>query len=161
MASSPRSNDGAPRWLDEREQRGWRALLALRDGLSRALERQLQRDSGLSLADYGVLVHLSEAPDERLRHYELGAAIDWEKSRLSHHLSRMVSRGLVARERCPEDSRGGYVVLTDQGRAVIRAAAPQHVAEVRRLFIDRIAPHHLDALIEMEALVLRDLEAEG
>ncbi len=151
-------DDRSPRWLDDREQRAWRALLTLHQGLNRALERQLQREAGLSGADYSVLVQLSEAPEQRVRHFELSAALDWEKSRLSHHLSRMVARGLVARERCPEDSRGGYVTLTEQGRTAIEQAAPRHVAQVRHLFIDRLASRHLDALIEMEQLVIPDLE---
>lgn len=151
-------DDRSSRWLDDREQRAWRALLALHQGLNRAMERQLQRDAGLSGADYSVLVHLSESPDQRVRHFELSAALDWEKSRLSHHLSRMVARGLVGRERCPEDSRGGYVVLTDLGRAAIEQAAPSHVAHVRQWFIDRLSDRHLDALIEMEELVCPHLE---
>src|SRR5690242_16912748 len=105
--------------------------------LRAALTRELQRDSGLSGPDYDVLVKLSEAPDHRLRAYELGAATGWEKSRLSHHLTRMEQRGLVAREQC-EGSRFFDVVLTDQGRATIENAAPTHVAHVRDWFVEAL-----------------------
>ena len=146
-----------PRWLSEHEHRAWRSFLACNSGLMAVLERQLQRDSGLSTADYTVLVQLSEAPEQRCRHFELGEAIGWEKSRLSHHLSRMVQRGLVERAACPEDNRGGYVVLTAGGAAAITAAAPRHVANVRRYFIDRLSADQLDALIALGDAVLGGL----
>lgn len=153
-----RDEDGIePRWLSEHEHRAWRSYLACYSGLMAVLERQLQRDSGLSTADYTVLVQLSEAPEQRCRHFELGEAIGWEKSRLSHHLSRMVQRGLVERAACPEDSRGGYVVLTTTGAAAIAAAAPRHVANVRRHFIDRLRADQLDALIALADSVLGGL----
>src|SRR5215831_16393148 len=84
-------------WLDEREQRAWRAFTAMHRRLNGAIQRDLQRASGLSGPDYAILVNLSEAPGGTLRAHELGAAADWEKSRLSHHLSRMVQRGLIER----------------------------------------------------------------
>jgi DNA-binding MarR family transcriptional regulator len=146
------------RWLDDREQRAWRSYLLVQHGLNRVLERQLQRDTGLSIADYTVLVQLSEAPERRRRHFELGRAIGWEKSRLSHHLTRMVQRGLVAREACPEDSRGGFVVLTESGVAAIAAAAPLHVAHVRRWFIDRLSEQQLDALVAIGDAVAPGLD---
>ena len=87
-----------PRWLDEREQRAWRRFITMQAQLRARLARQMQRESGLSEADYEVLVQLSEAPCGRQRVFELGQATQWEKSRLSHHLTRMVQRGLVARD---------------------------------------------------------------
>src|SRR5512134_1046964 len=119
------------RWLDEREQAAWRGLLTMHAQLQARLSRALQRDAGLSDADYGVLVALSEAPDDRLRIFQLGRFLQWEKSRLSHHLRRMEARGLVERRECDTDRRGAYVVLTARGRAAVEAAAPGHVAEVR------------------------------
>lgn len=151
------TSDG-PVWLDEREQRAWRSFIALRDRLTTTLHRQLQRDTGLSDADYGVLVQLSEAPEDRLRHYELGAALGWEKSRLSHHLKRMAGRGLVEPQECPEDNRGGFVALTAAGRAAIEAASPVHVAQVRRWFIDRLTAEQLDALIAIHDAVVPGLD---
>jgi DNA-binding MarR family transcriptional regulator len=134
-------------WLDDREQRAWRSFTAAMVRLNTALTRELQRDSGLSGPDYDVLAKLSEAPAQRLRAYELGAATGWEKSRLSHHLTRMEQRGLVAREQC-EGSRFFDVVLTDQGRATIEGAAPTHVGHVRDWFVQALSPEQLDALTE-------------
>ena len=122
--------------------------------------RELQRESGLSGPDYEVLVNLSEAPNGRLRAFELGRATQWEKSRLSHHISRMVDRGLVRRESCPTDSRGAFVALTAAGRKAIDAAAPLHVEHVRRLFIDSLTPEQLDALAEISEAVLAKLRED-
>src|ERR1700750_610111 len=116
--------------------RAWRQFIAMQGQLRARLARQLQRESGLSEADYEVLVQLSEAPCGRQRVFELGQATQWVKSRLSHHLTRMVQRGLCARESCPTDSRGAFVVLTDAGRRAVEAAAPQHVEHVREWFVD-------------------------
>ena len=135
----------AARWLDEREDRAWRSLMAMQSGLSEHLERRLRR-CGLSRADYEVLAHLSEAPDGRLRSFELGGLLHWEKSRLSQHLTRMQDRGLVARERCATDQRGAVVSVTACGTGLIEAAAPQHVADVREVLIDHLTPAELDTL---------------
>lgn len=133
-------------WLDEREQRAWRSLMAMQDGLSEFIERQLRNKSGLSRADYQVLGHLSEAPDGRLRSFELGRLLRWEKSRLSQHLGRMQSRHMVSREQCMTDQRGAIVVITPEGRRLIEAAAPQHVADVRDALIDHLTAEELELL---------------
>jgi DNA-binding MarR family transcriptional regulator len=138
--------DGEPRWLDAREQRAWRGYLAMQAQLQATLHRRLQADAGLSLADFDVLVALSDR-DEPVRAGELAGLLQWEKSRLSHHLARMERRGLVAREDCPDDARGAFVVLTDAGRRAQEAAAPAHVAAVRELVFDGLAPEQVDALI--------------
>jgi DNA-binding MarR family transcriptional regulator len=134
------------RWLDEREDRAWRTLMSMQDGLSEFIDRQLRHRSGLSHADYQVLARLSEAPDGRLRPYELGAQLRWEKSRLSQHLGRMQKRGLVTRERCLTDQRGLVVAVTAQGLELIEAAAPQHVADVRDAVIDQLTAAELHTL---------------
>jgi DNA-binding MarR family transcriptional regulator len=128
----------AGRWLIADEQRAWRAYMRATTMLTVRLNRQLQADSGLSLPEYEVLVQLSEAPDGRLRPFQLGLALDWEQSRLSHMLARMTRRGFVARRDCPGDRRGAVVVLTRAGRAAIESAAPGHAAAVRRLVFDRL-----------------------
>ncbi len=128
--------------------------------LDERLNRQLQRDSGLSSADYEVLVNLSEADEGRLRAFQLGALIRWEKSRVSHHLTRMEKRGLIAREECPTDGRGAYVVLTPAGRAAIDTAAPLHVEEVRRLFVDLLSEEQLQQLVAITGVVLEVLRAQ-
>jgi DNA-binding MarR family transcriptional regulator len=137
------------RWLTEHEQEAWRAYQRLRHLLDARLRADLVRTSGMSDADYAVLVHLSEAPDERMRARDLAGALVWEKSRLSHQISRMEKRGMVERADCPTDARGAFIVLTDQGREAIAAAAPLHVDAVRRYLIDGLSPELLDALIEI------------
>jgi len=100
------------RWLTDSEQRAWRGYQAVQAQLSARLNRQLQTDSGLSLADYEVLVALTDRPEGQLRVFELAEALQWEQSRLSHHLARMQQRGLVNRRACREDRRGSYVLVT-------------------------------------------------
>ena len=149
------------RWLDEREQRAWRSLMVMQDGLAQFLERQHRTRSGLSTADFQVLAHLSEVPEGRLRSFELGQLLRWEKSRLSQHLGRMNNRGLVTRERCLTDQRGAVVAITPHGRDVIEAAAPQHVADVRDVLIDHLTPEELEMLTTIGDKVRERLAALG
>ena len=149
------------RWLDERELRAWRSLQFMQMRLEGELARQLAADSGLSYPDYLVLVALTDRPDGRMRVFELAADLGWERSRLSHQVTRMADRGLVAKEKCDADRRGAYVVVTRQGRSVIEAAAPGHVDAVRRLFIDRLTPAQLDAIGAAAAVVLAALGEPG
>ena len=148
------------RWLSRREQRAWRGFVLLQHRLTPRIAHDLQRETGLSAADYEVLVQLSEAPGARLRAFELGGLTQWEKSRLSHHITRMVDRGLVRRESCPTDSRGAFVVMTAAGHKAIEAAAPRHVEHVRRWFIDSLTPEQLDALADISDAVLAKLDDE-
>ena len=128
------------RWLDDREQRAWRSLMAMQEGLGEFIERQLRNRCDLSHADFQVLAHLSEAAQGRLRPFELTHLLRWDKGRLSQHLGRMHTRGLVSRERCLDDRRGAVVSITSRGRELIEAAAPQHVADVRSAVIDQLTP---------------------
>lgn len=146
------------RWLNEREERAWRALQFMQMRVEGELARQLAADSGLSYPDYLVLVALTDRPDGRMRLFELAAVLGWEKSRLSHQVGRMVERGLVKKETCDSDRRGAYVVVTNRGRREIEAAAPGHVAAVRRLFVDRLTPEQLDAIGDVAELVLAALD---
>jgi DNA-binding MarR family transcriptional regulator len=125
-------------WLTDDEQRAWRTYVRMSSLLPAQLNRQLQHDSGLTLPEYEVLVQLSEAPGQLLRPYQICEALNWEQSRLSHQLTRMQRRGLVARQECEEDGRGAFVVLTAAGATAIDSAAPGHVAAVRRLIFDRL-----------------------
>jgi DNA-binding MarR family transcriptional regulator len=145
-------------WLAEDEERAWRALQFMQMRLEGELARQLGVDSGLSYPDYVVLVALTDRPDGRMRIFELAARLGWEKSRLSHHVARMSSRGLVTKEKCDADRRGAYVVITALGRKEIEAAAPGHVAAVRRLFIDRLTAGQLAALGDAAEAVLGGFE---
>jgi len=147
-------------WLNEREERAWRAYTRLRAQLSAQISRDLARRSGMSESEYAVLVHLSESPDQRLRSFELCDELQWERSRLSHQLTRMERRGYITRQECPSDARGSFVVLTDEGRAAIEAAAPGHVADVRQHFIDALTDDQLDALAEIAETVIDRLSSD-
>lgn len=134
------------RWLDDHEQRAWRSLMAMQEGLSEFIDRRLRSRCGLSSADFQVLAHLTEAPEGRLRSFELTRLLRWDKSRLSQHLGRMETRGLVSRERCLTDRRGALVTITSGGRELIEGAAPRHVADVRSVLIDHLSAEELAAL---------------
>jgi DNA-binding MarR family transcriptional regulator len=146
------------RWLDDREERAWRALQFMQMRLDGELARRLAAESGLSYQDYTVLVALTDRPDGRMRLFELARDLGWEKSRLSHHIARMMARGLVAKEPCDSDRRGAFVVVTKQGRKEITAAAPGHVRAVRQLFVDRLTPEQLEAVGGAAETVLAALE---
>ncbi|WP_123667566.1 MarR family winged helix-turn-helix transcriptional regulator [Actinocorallia herbida] len=145
------------RWLSDQEQRAWRGLMDLHAELWSAVARDLQANSGLSQGDYAILACLSEAPGRRQRVTELAQTIRWERSRLSHQLSRMEKRGLVVRTECPEDARGAFAEITPDGLTVITAAAPEHVASVRRHLFDALTPEQVEALAEISAAVLDGL----
>jgi DNA-binding MarR family transcriptional regulator len=148
-------------WLTADEQRAWRTYLRLNSLLLARLNRQLQQDSGLTLPEYEVLVQLSEAPRGQLRPFQLGLALDWEQSRLSHMLSRMSRRGFVVRQDCAGDRRGANVVLTAAGRAAIESAAPGHVAAVRRLVFDQMDSEQAVAFGQVFEAILAGLENSG
>jgi DNA-binding MarR family transcriptional regulator len=150
-----------PRWLEPDEQRAWRRYLRMQSELTARLARQLQTESELSMADFEVLVNLTDVPEGRLRVTELARTLQWEKSRLSHHFARMERRGLVVREDCPSDARGAFVVLTPEGRAAIEAAAPGHVATVRRLMFDGLTPEQVATLDSIAVTVLDRIERDA
>ena len=147
------------RWLTQDEQRAWRGLLHMSAQIDVEVNRHLQQCSGLSVADYGVLVPLSEAADGRLRPFEISEALGWEQSRLSHHLARMEKRGLVERRACASDRRGAFVQLTEAGRSAIEAAAPEHVARVRQLVFDGLEADQVRALADISDTVLERLRS--
>jgi len=148
-----------PRWLDADEQRAWQALRLMTRQLDARLARELNRASGLSMQDYDVLSALTDSPAHRWCAKDLGDHLLWSPSRLSHHLDRMHQRGLIQRDACAE-GRGTDVVLTPQGFASIKAAAPEHVSTVRRVFIDRVTPAELAALGRLSRKVLDGLAGE-
>ena len=129
--------------------------------LAARLNRQLQADCGLSLPEYEVLVRLTETPDGRLRQFQLGLALDWEQSRLSHLLTRMSRRGFVVRQDCAADRRGAEVVLTAAGRTAIESAAPGHVAAVRRLVFDQMDSEQAAVFGQVFEAILAGLEDSG
>jgi DNA-binding MarR family transcriptional regulator len=141
-------------WLSDDEQRAWRTYLRMSSLLPAALNRELQQDSGLTLPEYEVLVQLSEAPQHRLRPFQICDALTWEQSRLSHQLTRMERRGLVCRRECAADGRGAFVELTAAGEDAIGAAAARHVAAVRRLVFDRLSDAQRTAFEEACAAIV-------
>src|ERR1035441_6908442 len=99
------------RWLTEDEQQAWRGLLRMTSQLNARMNRQLQDEAGISLADYEVLVELSEAPEGRRRGFGPASGLAGEQSRFSPQLARRQRGGLIARQECPTDARGAFVVL--------------------------------------------------
>jgi len=145
-------------WLSPAEQDAWRAFVRVHQRLTARLGRDLQAHSKLSGADYEILVALTDLPEGRLRLQDLAKEVEWEQSRLSHQIARMAKRGLVAREECAEDGRGVFVAITAAGREVVEAAAPHHVATVRRLVIDTLSPEELATLARIYGRILDGLE---
>jgi DNA-binding MarR family transcriptional regulator len=123
-------------WLSDTQQRCWRAYIEGSLRLNAQLEEDLRAASGLTMADYNVLVVLSEAPRRRLRMGELAGRLVFSPSRLTYQVSAMEKRALVRRESCPADRRGSEAVLTGDGLAKVREGAPHHVVSVRDRLID-------------------------
>ena len=144
------------RWLDDLESRSWRGLLEAHSVLMARLDAELQQTQQISLADYGVLVHLSEADGHMLRMTELADRLLLSPSGLTRRVDRLVSSGLVERVRCPTDRRGSLARLTTAGRKRLERAAPDHVDQVRRHFIDRLNRRQLASLVDALDKILDD-----
>jgi DNA-binding MarR family transcriptional regulator len=144
-------------WLDADEYRTWRSFLRMHAQLTAVLARQLKTDSDMSISDYEVLAILSEAPDGALRARDLRCELQWEKSRLAHHIRRMEQRGYVRRDTCTDDLRAPLICVTEAGLSAIRAAAPAHAAHVRELFFDALTPAQSSAMREASDMVLESL----
>ena len=139
----------------------WRALIDTTAELRRILGAQLLRETGLSPADYQVMLALSEADGRRLRSSELAATIDWERSRLSHHLARMERRGLIRRDDCATDNRGAEVALTDDGAGKFRRATAPHMLAIKEHFADALTPEQFEALDGILRSLQDHLAADG
>jgi DNA-binding MarR family transcriptional regulator len=148
-------------WLTAEEQREWRAWLLLNNRISATIQREMQEDSGLSSSDFEVLVNLTDSPDGRVRVSDLATQMLWERSRLSHHVTRMERRGMVERAECVEDGRGAFVAITPAGRAAIEQAAPGHVRTVRRLVFDALTAEELRTLSTLVDKMLVRLDGEA
>jgi DNA-binding MarR family transcriptional regulator len=149
------------RWLTAPQERAWRRYRRMRTLLDLQITRDLQRDSGLSDADYDVLSTLSEKPEGSWRARDLASRLLWSTSRLAHHVGRMEHRGLVAREPCADDARGALISLTEQGRDTLVAAAPLHVASVRRHLIGLLTAEEVAALDTIAEKVITHLAGES
>jgi DNA-binding MarR family transcriptional regulator len=123
-------------WLDQHEQRAWRAYLVGTTLLMDRLDRDLREQHDMSLPEYEILVRLSESPEHRMRMAVLADSLSHSRSRVTHTVTRMEKDGLVERDACVSDGRGVEAVLTDKGRAMLEQAAPAHVAAVRRYLVD-------------------------
>jgi DNA-binding MarR family transcriptional regulator len=138
--------------------RAWRAYVIGTELMRQQLHRELQDAHGLTITDYEVLVQLSERQTHQLRMSDLAGRLASSKSRLSHQIARLEKSGLVRRRTCPDDARGVIAELTDAGMAALEAAAPTHVAGVRRHLIDLLTPAEQHTLATIFERVLSNLE---
>lgn len=129
-----------------------RASALLREALNRDVEAQ----AGMSLNEYEVLEHLAEAPGGAVRMSALAEALVSSRSRLTHTVHRMESRGLVQRRACEADGRGVYCVITPLGKQTYDAAEPGHVASVRAYLFERATPRELEVLGRLMARIADD-----
>lgn len=132
--------------LDRTEELLVRALGHVMTALPRLVDADMVRDGGLPLSEYTPLMHLSEAPDRRMRMSELAAACNLSLSGMTRVVNRLEKQGLIRRAKCQEDLRGWNAVLTDDGLARLREAWPSHLASIRRHVLDNLAGHDLAAL---------------
>jgi DNA-binding MarR family transcriptional regulator len=146
------------RWLDAEEQRAWRAFLTATRLLFAQLDRELQRDAGMSHDYYELLVRLSERPNRAMRMGELAQCTQFSRSRLSHAVARLEAVGWVRRTGSPEDKRGAVAVLTAEGFAALEAAAHVHVAGVRTHLFDQLTRSQVTQLRKISEAVTRHLE---
>lgn len=132
----------------------WRGFMMMRRQLERTLEKQLQSDASLSMPDYEILLTLFNSKDKQLRARDLGEIIAWEKSRISHQVSRMEQRGLVKRVECGDDARGVWVTLTSEGSRSVLGAMRDHTRTIREYFFDVLSADELATLKGITANVL-------
>jgi DNA-binding MarR family transcriptional regulator len=158
MVVMEHSSKGARQSPTADELAVWREYIETAEAMRQALAAGLQSTSGVSPGDYGVLLALSEAHGQKLRSSVLAEGIGWERSRLSHHLGRMESRGLIRRRKSGNDSRGAEVELTDDGARTFRASSAPHLRLVRRVFVDALAPEDLEAIGRVAASLRRHLK---
>lgn len=127
-----------PRWLDDDQQRSWRALMMGMTLLEERLDDDLRREFSMSLTEYEVLVRLSERPGRAMRMAQLADAMAHSRSRVTHTIARMEAVGHVTRGTTPEDGRGVVATMTEQGYDLLVRAAPCHVESVRRHLVDLV-----------------------
>jgi DNA-binding MarR family transcriptional regulator len=148
-------------WLNPEQQRVWAAWMRISLRMDFELNRELQEDSDLSHPDYHVLVALNGAPSGRLQLSDLANTIGWERSRLSHHLQRMTTRGLTRRVPSNTDGRATDAVITASGRRALAAVAPQHATFVRDLFFADLGDDDLSTLAGLLERVYAGVLARG
>ncbi len=129
----------------------WRLFLRSHSTITRRLDADLIAAHGLTLHDYEVLIHLSRAPDGRMRPSDLTDSVILTRSGVTRLLAGLEAAGLVSRESCPSDRRVIYAVLTERGRAKLLEARPTHLRGVGELFVERFDDEQLDTLRELLA----------
>ncbi|MEU3255779.1 MarR family transcriptional regulator [Streptomyces sp. NPDC006997] len=149
------------RWLTPEEQRAWRAFTAATHLLEDALDRQLQQDAGMPHLYYSILVHLSEAPERRLRMTGLAERVKITRSRLTYAVARLERDGLVRREGCASDRRGSLALLTEDGMSALERAAPGHVETVRGAVFDQLDEEQVAQLEEICSRIAGGLQGDG
>ena len=150
----------AQRWLDDEQQRTWRAWLTVSELVPRALDAQMQRDAGITHAAYVVLAMLSESPGRSRRMSDLARRANQSQSRLSHTVARLEERGWVRRERSADDGRGNLAVLTEAGWDVVRTVAPGHVDAVRDAMFAPLTPDQTRVLGDAMQAILEQLDPD-
>lgn len=135
----------------------WDAFYLMRRRLDQTLDAELQRTSSVSAPEYETLIALNRSSDRRLRAKDLAAAMGWEKSRVSHQVSRMEKRGLIERMPCETDGRGAWIQLTADGRRAVLGAMRGHTAALRRYFFDVLDEQQRGHLTEISGAVLAAL----
>lgn len=144
-----------PRWLDDQEQRAWRAFIAAQRVVNGQIEQQLQRDAGMPHTYFEILVRLSESKDGRLRMSQLAVATLGSRSRLSHAVNRLEKVGWVRREGIESDRRGQVAIITEEGRQKLKDTAPGHVETVRQVVFDALSREQIDQLLDICATLAR------
>ena len=134
---------------DDLHLAAWRSLLEAHAAVTDLLERELEQERGLALSKFEVLLKLADAPGGRMRMLELADSVLLSKSGLSRLVDRMEEARLVRRERCPSDRRGAFAVLTDEGRRVLRRAAPVHLRGIQEHFARHLDGDEVRALVRI------------
>ena len=136
----------------------WRSFTTMRRSLDRALERNLQSTGEISAPDYELLIALFEAPDKTMRARDLAVRVGWERSRVSHQVTRMTKRGLLERTECDTDGRGTWVGLTAAGRRAVLSSMRDHAAVIREYFFDVLTSEEIATLQSLSERVLATIE---
>ena len=146
--------------MSVRQYRAWRAFHKLRGQLLPHLAKNITENTGLTPSEFFLLITLIDSPMATLHSYEIAEKLDWEKSRVSHQITRMEERGLVIRSACPSDARSCLVELTPSGRKYLKKALPNHFEDVKHCFADLLTAAQLDTLIEISSIVTKHLATE-
>ncbi|MFY0405664.1 MarR family winged helix-turn-helix transcriptional regulator [Solicola sp. PLA-1-18] len=158
MSPTSTATTDETRWLDRRQQGAWRSFLGGSTVLMDCLDRDLRTEHDLSMAEYEILVRLSESSERTLRMAELASMVAHSRSRVTHTVARLERVGILHRQPCKDDGRGVEAVLTDHGFSVLEQASHTHVAGVRKYLVDRATPDELDAIGRVMERIVTDLE---